>query len=98
MSNPEQRVLDEIDALVDWQIEQGKQRGDNRPEIVGPDLEQFNEGVRALVAAAPAIGEAVNRSLEPIRRAAAEFMAAAQSGAIQLPRIGPSRGDSSSLV
>lgn len=32
MTNPEQPVLDEIAELVDWQMEEGRKRGDNRPE------------------------------------------------------------------
>lgn len=32
MTNPEQRVLDDIDALVDWQIEEGRKRGDGHAE------------------------------------------------------------------
>jgi hypothetical protein len=33
MTNPEQHVIDEIDRLVDWQIEEGRKRGDDPPEF-----------------------------------------------------------------
>jgi hypothetical protein len=44
--NPEQPVLDEIDRLVDWQIEEGKKRGDDLPE--------FDSGERGGLLALPA--------------------------------------------
>ncbi|WP_227979956.1 hypothetical protein [Nocardia spumae] len=34
MSTPEQPVLDEITRLVDWQLEEGRRRGDG-PESMG---------------------------------------------------------------
>ncbi|MFC8531904.1 hypothetical protein [Nocardia sp. NPDC057227] len=39
MANPEQPVLDEIDRLVSWQIEEGQRRGD------GPDLPEEDEPI-----------------------------------------------------
>ncbi|WP_280479117.1 hypothetical protein [Nocardia asiatica] len=45
------------------------------PEIALPDIQRISEGLRALGAAAPAIMEAVDRALDPIRQAAAEAMA-----------------------
>lgn len=37
MSRPEQPVIDEIDRLVSWQIEEGQRRGD------GPECRDFME-------------------------------------------------------
>lgn len=37
MSNPEQPILDAIDELVDWQMEEGRRRGDGPlSDLVGP--------------------------------------------------------------
>ncbi len=33
-ANPERQVIDDIDALVDWQIEEGRQREGARPTFI----------------------------------------------------------------
>lgn len=63
MPNPEQPVLDAIDDLVDWQIAEGRKRGDDLPEMTlhiriptGEELDEFrrqHEELRRLVDVPP---------------------------------------------
>lgn len=40
MTNPEQRVLDDIDALVDWQMEEGHRRGDGPGSLTSAPIDR----------------------------------------------------------
>lgn len=59
--NPEQHVIDEIDRLVDWQIEEGRKRESTRPPgVLLPYFEMF---------ATPVHPDDLARALEAERRA-----------------------------
>lgn len=55
-ANPEQRVIDDIDALVDWQIEEGRKRGDGPTAGVsnGVSFRSYSHGGTTFVAVDPA--------------------------------------------
>ncbi|MCZ4586356.1 hypothetical protein HJ581_0005765 [Rhodococcus opacus] len=84
--NREQRIIDEIDALVEWQIEEGHRRGDGpRPSETAPTSDNDTESVAALHNAISRVCAFVNG----VHRLARTIPLIAQSGAAvgELSRI-----------
>lgn len=87
--NREQWVIDEIDALVDWQFEEGRRRGDGpRPSETALTNDKSTEMVGALSYAISQVCMFVNG----VHRFARTIPLIAQSEAAVVARLHPRRG------